>query len=259
MGTGKKDKSKLLHRLLTYRHLLRKPPEGGRFLVWSQSRCGTTLLTQLLDSHPEIDCEKELLARWVPWQQAYVESRRRVHPSQVFGFKVFVHHLIDDQRIQPRRFLDDLHHRGYQIVYLKRENILRHSLSQCLRKATGVTHSTSGQVVRERYRIDVDYLLRHMKVRDRMWQEAEHALEGKSFYRLTYEDDLQDGSRHQATVDGIFSFLGLDSAPVHSELKRINDKCLSDLIENYDELAQTLSGTKYEMWLEEPASVAVRN
>ena len=256
MGTGKKDRTNLLRRVSAYRHLARQAPDSWRFLIWSQSRCGTTLLTQLLDSHPKIVCERELLAKWVPWPEAYVESRRRVHPSQVFGFKVFVHHVITNQRRDPGQFLDRMYDRGYQIIYLKRENLLRHSLSQVLRKATGVTHSTRGNVVRQSYRIDIDYLMQHMQLRERMWREAELALEGKPHYRLTYEQHLQDDRRHQAAMDNVFSFLGLEHAPVRADLKRINDKKLSDLIENYDELERALSGTQFEIWLEETESAA---
>ncbi|HEX7003906.1 MAG TPA: hypothetical protein VF168_06950 [Trueperaceae bacterium] len=255
MGNGKRDKSKTLRRIAAYRHLLKSPPTDERFLIWSQSRCGTTLLTRLLDSHPRVDCEMELLARWVPWPELYVESQRRRVRAEYFGFKVFVHHLVRDQRMgRPKEFLDRMHDRGYRIIYLKRENLLRHSLSQYLRRATGVTHATSDGVVSRRYAIDVDLLLRHMRDREEFWCLAEEALSGKPYHYLSYERDLQDGRSHQRTLDGVFSFLGVESAPVHTDLRRINDRRLVDLIENYDELAAALRATPYEMWLDETPS-----
>ena len=211
------------------------------------------MLTRLLDSHPEIRCTGELLRKWVPWPALYVESERRRYSEPVFGFKVFVHHLIDDQRVSdPKSLLALFHRSGYRIIYLKRENLLRHAISQYLRKVTGVTHSRSGNVVRGPYEVDIAFVLRHLRTRERFWREAEAALGDLPYLKLSYEQDLEDGSLHQATANRAFSFLGLDSAPVEAELKRINDKRLPELIANYDDLVAALEGTPYSVWLEEP-------
>lgn len=244
----------LLRRLASFRYLLTPASKvRGRFIVLSQSRSGTTLLRRLLNSHPDVSCSGELLRKRVPLPQLYLETQSRRCPSKVTGSKVFIHHLLRNQKIKdPSRFLLQLNERGYKIIYLKRENILRHSVSQWLRKVTGVTHSSSNTEV-PRHRVDVDFLIRHLKAREYYWEEAERALDGLPYHRITYENDLERSDHHQEAMDEIFSFLEVEPVAVKADLRRINDKQLSEIIENYEEVTLALSGTRYSRWLEEVA------
>ncbi|MEX2535689.1 MAG: sulfotransferase [Trueperaceae bacterium] len=241
----------LLRRLASFRRLLSPRNEGeGRFLVLSQSRSGSTLFTQLLNAHPDIHCAGELLRDWVPLPKLYIESHRRHYKANVFGFKVFIHHLMRDQGIKdPERFLNRMHDQGYKLLYLKRENLLRHSMSQGLRKVTGVTHTTSG-VDLPSHRVDIETFMRHLRTREYFWREAEEALEGLPYHALSYEMDLENSACHQVAMDKVFLFLNLPPVTVQTNMKRINNKHLRDILANYDELVQAVSGTPYARWLE---------
>ena len=75
------------------------------------------------------------------------------------------------------------------------------------------------------------------------------------FNHLTveYESDLLDPARHQQTADRVFAYVGLESAPVDTDLSRSVSGALSDRIANYDELASALEGTEFSHFLSDPA------
>jgi LPS sulfotransferase NodH len=255
MGDRKAHSIRLIRRLAAYRQLLQPRPElEGRFLVLSQSRSGTTLLKELLNAHPMIECAGELLVDWVPWPELYVEAQSRARRDKVFGFKVFIHHLDRDQGMEdPARFLRRMHEKGYRLVYLKRENLVRHAMSQMLRKATGVTHARDGKVQIPRHQVDARAFMRHLQVRDYYWRQAERALEGLPHHRVLYESALETSANHQSTMQQLFTFLGLPPIEVCARLKRINDKPLSEIVENYDEIVQAVDAGPYSCWLEQLA------
>lgn len=229
--------------------LTRNPPEG-RFLIFGQSRSGSTLLRGFLNAHPKVDCRNELLTSWVPWPETYCEAHSRLSRAPVYGCKVFVHHLIDDQGVEDiRGFLAGVQRRGFQLVYLRRENLIRHALSNFLRKRTGVTHAQESLPDLEAFKLDIARFVRHLHVRDRFWNVADEAISDLEHHALSYERDLVDPDGHQHTANEVFRFLGLEPVSVQARLRRINDRRLTELIQNYEELERALAGGPFERWL----------
>jgi len=52
--------------------------------------------------------------------------------ENTYGFKVKIYQLTDDQKIDPHSFLTQLHNQEWKIIYLKRLNALRQSLSMLI-------------------------------------------------------------------------------------------------------------------------------
>ena len=65
---------------------------------------------------------------------------------------------------------------------------------------------------------------------------------------LQYEQLLVEP---QATIDRIFSFLGVQSVEFHSELKKNTSDNLRDVVENFDELKERYVGTQFEHMFDE--------
>lgn len=245
--------------LLALRHNLRAPKQElrERFVVFSQSRCGSSLLAELLDAHPEVHCATEIFRLSPPFPNAYRRAVERLSPAPVFGFKLQVHHLDNELGLDDRQaeaFVVGLVEAGYRFIYLKRENSLRQVISDRLREAGGPTYlRSSGPHVIDPLTVDVKAVLDRLKTRQHYWDVAERLLVHTDHVHVGYEADLQESGKHQATADRLFSFLGLQSAPVSTSTRRINTRTLSELVENYAELQAALADTPWAAQLEQPS------
>ena len=76
-----------------------------RFVVHSLGRSGSTLLTDLLAAHPQIECDGEILSHpvLITTPERLVRDRARLFPSKCYGFKMRPRHY-DDQH-----FNDSVH------------------------------------------------------------------------------------------------------------------------------------------------------
>ena len=66
---------------------------------------------------------------------------------------------------------------------------------------------------------------------------------------IAYERDLLSAEQHQATADKIFDYLGLASVAVKTKCVRTSSDNLADFIENYEEVVNVISQTKYAKFL----------
>ena len=65
--------------------------------------------------------------------------------------------------------------------------------------------------------------------------DERRAVEGIDHLHLVYEEDLISPEKHQATVDRVVSWLGLESREAKTSLKKITTKPADQLIANFDE------------------------
>ena len=127
----------------------RRPRRDGgperRFFVFAQGRTGSTLLAALLGAHPDVQCDHEILSVPVFSPLRYVQRMSLICPARVHGFRVKIYQLTGIQRMrQPREFVLALHEAGYRIIHLKRENLLRQSVSNLFALANRRYHYKSG-------------------------------------------------------------------------------------------------------------------
>lgn len=238
------DLALLFGRLATHRS--RIPPI--RFFIFGQGRSGSTLLVDLLNSSPEVWCEKEILSRKVPLPAHYVRARSTLSPKPIYGFKVKIYQLTLDQRLpEPRRFLETLQADGWKTIYLRRSNVLRQSVSNLIAEQRRLYHERKGAARPElgKLRVELDDLLRRMQEREDYLAAEAEVLRELPYVPVEYETDLLDPGAHQRTLDRLFDFIGTSRVPVSTELKRINDRRLADLLENFDEVADRLAETRW--------------
>ncbi len=220
--------------------------EVRRFVIFAQGRTGSTLLTSSLNSHPQIDCADEILDRPRGDPLTYVRNRARICRGAAFGFHVKCYQLsrihgLDDWR----GFLRELKDEGWQIVYLWRENVVRHVVSGFFAQASGRYHFRGSERRPERFRIEPDRFRAWLRQRTELLAQERAALEAFDYIELRYERDLQDPEDRARALATLQQALGVAPQPLHSPLKRSVDRPLSTLIENYAELARALEGTSY--------------
>ena len=230
-----------------------KRESSQKFFIYTHQRSGSTLLVNLLDSHPMIDCEGELLLDPMYSPMSYVVKRQRTSQAEVFGFKLQPHHFTYQNIENPDSFLIELAHSNYKPIILKRRNLFRAALSLLYAINSGKFQRDNrfGEVQPAKIFIDPDDLLENI-------QWIEHNIELLDLYadrnphlELIYEDDLLDDVSHQSTVNRICDYLGIQSENVKANLVRIMPGDFSTYIENAEEIKEIIGNTKYRRFLEE--------
>ena len=223
-----------------------------KFVIFCQGRTGSSLLRSLLNNHPDVRCEGEILAEPVADPIQFLAATAAGSAKAVFGFKVKIYQLTDAQNTDPRVFLDQLRDRSYKIIYLRRNNLLRHAISNTFAEARRSYHDRSTGP-RPSLAVDPEQLIGVMQRRQAHLDNEAVVLGGFDYLTIEYEKDLLDPAQHQPTADRVFGFLGVEPVSVGTDLSRSVSGSLSDRIANYDELVAALAGTEFDRFLDDPA------
>lgn len=234
-----------------------------RFVLFGTGRVGSELLMSLLDSHRDIACDGEILAddtllfprRLVEWRA--VRAGRR--GARAYGFKVLTNQLRFRAHLPDvESFFADMRDRGHVVVLVQRRNILKVAVSFLQAESVGWHHRSSDSAPPAEGR---QFLLDPMRLVAGVQQLSEatrwndQLLADVPHLTVTYEDDLEDADRHQATVDMITDALGLPTQPVATDLVRVVPRRLRDRVANYDEIADLLARTRFAPFLDDEPAV----
>jgi LPS sulfotransferase NodH len=236
--------------ILAARNVLRPLPQ--RFVIFAQGRSGSTLLTSLLDSHPQICCANEIL--WFPriYPILYVENAARDAGTSCFGFHVKCYQLSRWQRVRDlRAFIQKMHERGWKIIYLWRENIFEQSISNIFAESAGRYHfNDKEQYARPKtLHIDATRLVQLMRERLAFQALEREALVDTPYFELRYERDLLDPAAREHALHQTLEYIGVEQVPLHSPLKKSVDRQFHEIIENYEEITSALRQNTFEGWL----------
>lgn len=226
-----------------------------RFVIYGQGRSGSSVLLDLIGSHPDVHCESEIFNRKVAarllWPGRYLRARADLSKRSVYGCKMKIYQMTDDQGIEdPRQFMQDLHSEGWKIIHLVREDLFRKALSLVVAETRGQfldRRSDGGGV--DSIAIDPVRLVQAMRERRSADEEELAALEGIPHVRVTYETDLLEAANHQAVSDRVLEFLALESARVETRYVRTSRGQVSDYVSNYPEVREFLSQTEFAVHL----------
>ena len=152
--------------------------------------------------------------------------------------------------MNPQSLLGDLYHDGWKIISLKRHHFLRQAVSLLIVKQRSKWHDTYPNALKGlKLTLNCERLLGKLKSRERYFQKETDILANIPHLALFYEDHLLKAESHQNTLDRVFDYLGLDSVPVNTKLFRTSSDNFADFIENYDEVVNVISQTKYAKFL----------
>ena len=217
-----------------------------RFVIFAQGRSGSTLLADLLNSHPGVYCADEILT----WQRRdparYALACSVGHKADTYGFKVKIYQLTEAQQIaSPNAWLRDMHAQGWAVLQLRRRNVLRQALSSMVAEQRRVYHEEGQTSQPQPVLIDIDDLLQRTQRRVTTQHEEDQALQGVPHESFVYEDDLLRPETHQATADRAFGFLGLASVPVTTGLRKIADRPLEQVVTNAQAVRAAVASSPY--------------
>ena len=112
------------------------------FIIFGQGRSGSKLLVHLLKSHPQVQCDGEILGKRIGEGQKlpYWLVRRYRFPTSsgkpkgvlmMYGFKLFVHHITEASRT-----IHAVLARDWQIVHIQRRNLFDQAVSRAVASTT---------------------------------------------------------------------------------------------------------------------------
>lgn len=230
------------------------------------NRSGSTFLLNAIDSHPQIGCERsEPLDPRGYWaalveegglsRQALLRFLWRRPGYRVVMFKLSYRHT---QWVG----VDILKEVGAVLIHLHRENVVRMGISSLINTAAvngEIKHPihTFKPVKPVLIRVDVGPFiydsLAHLKKVEVMKKRL--ARLGRPLLFLTYEDLVgYEGKEADEVMPGtaetICRHLGVDSMPLVSYTRRVNPQPLSEIVENWTELAAAIRGTDLGVFLE---------
>lgn len=231
----------------------------SKFIIFSQSRSGSTLLKELIDSHPKILCEDEIfnldegyvessffLEVWKKMPYPFIYYRRFLSLKQFYGFTLFNYHFSKIGR--AIRLLNSM---GWKIIYLERKDIITQTLSVIVATKTDHWHNYGDSSEKtESFSIPVERFLKEIKKRLRWHKREADIVQAIPHFTVCYEHHLQNKSDWQNSLNQVFQYLGAEEAPVQSNLKKMYPKPYSELIENYEELINALKKSEIKFLLE---------
>ena len=247
------------HQLQVYLNFARAQSHHApqQFIIFGRGRSGSTTLVSLLNCLPEIYCDGEILAQPILWPQLYLKACAAQANNPIYGCKVLSYQLRDIQQIQQGSdFLYELSQAGVSILYLRRENLLEHAISNIRARSFGFHQSKSHQSTfraggqQEKIYVEPEVVVDWMQKSQGLWEYEASLLRDIPHMPLTYEKNLANEAEHQSTVDAICRFLGIQSTPAVSQYRKVSPQTLQASVANYGELVCYLKSTPYERYLE---------
>lgn len=222
-----------------------------KFVIFTSGRSGSTLLVDLLNSSPEIQCDDELLKRRVAFPIPLVRSFERQSERLIYGFKLLSYQLLNVQTgiKNKKKFLDQLiHEEGYQLIHLSRNNKAKQALSIIYAFYRGQWHNQQGSKQKEAKRFELNpatYL--HFLGELQVLEDFEQAMVSNfEHLSLTYEQDLQQPEQYEKSMQRVSEYLGVEIARPETNLKKVTPSKLSDMISNQEALVRAVRNSEFE-------------
>ena len=230
------------------------PRRAQYFVIVSQERTGSTLLSTLLSFHPRILTDMDIFYTAETWPLSRRPGRSLFSRRPVRGFKFKgAHAPLQNSASEACDFLRDQHKAGLSIVRLQRRDLLRQAISSYM---VGFRHGLhdwkdrdEGETEASRVEVDVDEVYDRMTYFARLTRFQDRMLEAIPHLSLHYEDDLLDADQHQTTADRVFEHLELTPHPVETQLRKQTPHELEKVVANVEELADRLQETPFSTYM----------
>lgn len=149
-------------------------------------------------------------------------------------------------------------HSEISVLNLYRENILKRFVSLEKMRASGVVKQAGSSQEQmaghsRKVRLEIPYMLRQLDIYQRELDEHQglvRLLPRGQVLDICYERLFADQDSMSRYRDRIFGFLGVRRVETHSEHRKILPDKLENVIENYDEVAQSIHETGFARYLD---------
>lgn len=216
-----------------------------KFLIVGRARSGTTLLRTLLDAHPDVTCQSEVLRRRVLDPAGHLERLAAKSSGRAWGAKLLSYQMVQVQRFRdPARFLAGLDQRGYLLIHLVR-GTFDQTLSLAIAQKSKQFHNRTGDKLFTRKAVlDPADFVRRLQWNDLLLRYEEYCLADLPHLEVSYERDLLDPDHQAETAARLFAEIGVTPLPVASTLRKMLPTKPSDILENYAEIAAAVRAAR---------------
>jgi hypothetical protein len=200
--------------------------------------------TQGLIPPKVLDAHRRNKPPWAPWEElddqelAPVMVAKIMH-NQMLGSPSLDHYVLSDTDIR--------------VIHLRRGNLLKQHVSNMLtrrsKELSRPPHAT-GPVRAAAIRIRPRVAIWHMRVVRALHNWYSRRLSRHPKIELVYETLIEANRLSDRSSTLICELLHLEPEPLSAGLVKVNPDSLRDIVTNYAELAQALTGTEFEEFLE---------
>ncbi len=230
--------------------------EKSKFIIFGQGRSGSNLLRNLLNTHPDIYCDVEILSKqklstekWVKrylkqkFPGYYLEYKNFRYKENIYGMKLFYHHLTNHEKV-----LNQLINHHWKIIHIYRKNTLKQAVSWMIAKMDGTWINRDGKKTTNEkiYRIDPAELLRIVENRLKKMEQELQLMEKFENIKIVYEEDLYFSSEWQRTMARVFEYLNTYPVEVKSNTLKTDSRTDAERIENFGEIMDYLNQNGYD-------------
>ncbi len=168
-----------------------------------------------------------------------------------------LHHLNDYWHLinnQPQIF-NFIKKNNYPVIHLIRKNILKVLVSQLLASNHNVWHAKHENInnIREtKIKLDPDKIMNQIKNRKKEMNRISSFFKSYNNTLTIYYEDLFDETQEfsRTTIETLSDFLQVDSNKFNSKPVYVKQTSfLSNVIENFDEIKESLKNTEFEYFL----------
>lgn len=227
-----------------------------KFVVFLVARVGSTYLTTLLQSHPDVLAKSEELRDreslgaqvQLNWTANFLRPPI-VGTHAARGFNVKLVHLAD-----PEGFGRLLQQQGCRIVHMYRRNRVKAVISRIngarLHARTGMWGLFDESNRMPPLEVDLEEFERFLRHREKMDAQLEEYVNrlGLPLLNLSYEDLLVD---QETALGCLFSFLEVRPMVLAGQTLKITSDDLRSAVVNFDALRANYVGTPYEPMFDE--------
>lgn len=228
--------------------------EQKRIVIYGQGRTGSTLLESLLASTGYVAEHGELLSpkfREIKYPLKFIRGLAKSTNPQGFIFHLKSYQLNKKRKksVEPSHFLEELQKDGWFIIYLRRENKVKHALSSIIAHQRGSFHKVDDQIEEINVHVDCENLMRRTNKRIKIDRIDAESLKNINFHEVVYELDLEHEKNHQSAVDNILKKLHLEPKMAISKQRKIYREPLHEMIKNYDEFIDCVQNNGWKKYL----------
>lgn len=224
-----------------------------KFVIISDSRTGSTLLMNFLNSHPEIIAKGEIFKSLNGasckhiWDNFFMKYPKKI---KYVGFKLFYHHPWDDDKKVWNFIKAD---RDIVIIHLTRKNLLRSLVSKKIGLKTklwteNIARPNDISLEEKKTILSIQECIEFFEKIHQYQEKTEDGFRQHKIIPVVYEY-LAEGN--QNVMSKVFLKLGLSNYKVETTMKKQNPEELSLLIENYEELKSYFENTKWQSYFNE--------
>jgi len=140
---------------------------------------------------------------------------------------------------------------GFKLVLLTRDNPVRQALSFFHGSQRAFHHRNGDEKGFVPLEVDPIQLLAGAWIIETETRQLREMVRSVPHLFLSYERDLLDPARHEATVTQVCEYIGIDPAPVATDLVKLAPTTLGETLANFDEVAALFRQTRYSEYLED--------